>query len=354
LEIFAWGKYGGFGRATRFLGRELVKSGCEVYAVVPRRINQKQVEELDGIRVYSFPKLFPFASLPLLREIDADIYHSQEPSFTTYLAMKSMPHKKHLITFRDTRERGDWKVELDNPSLNKLQVLTNIIFEDNILVHKSVRQADSVFCAADCVGQKAKRKYKLRYLPPLLPTPVHIANKVNKAHIPTVCYIARLDKRKKPERFLKMPPFFPNVNFIVVGTSKNKDYDAYLRKTYSPLPNLEMTGFIDQFRDNSLSEILEKSWIMVNTASREGLPNSFLEAASHQCSILSYVNPDDFASRFGYHAKEDDFEKGLTLLLQQNRWQELGYKGYQFVRSTYATKIAVDKHIGIYELVLRK
>ena len=27
VEIFAWGKYGGFGRATRIIGRELVKRG---------------------------------------------------------------------------------------------------------------------------------------------------------------------------------------------------------------------------------------------------------------------------------------------------------------------------------------
>jgi len=27
VEIFAWGKYGGFGRATRLIGRELAKRG---------------------------------------------------------------------------------------------------------------------------------------------------------------------------------------------------------------------------------------------------------------------------------------------------------------------------------------
>ena len=40
VEIFAWGKYGGFGRATRMLGRELVRRGMSVDAVVPRRKGQ--------------------------------------------------------------------------------------------------------------------------------------------------------------------------------------------------------------------------------------------------------------------------------------------------------------------------
>ena len=55
VEIFAWGKYGGFGRATRLLGKELVKRGFAVYAVVPRRKGQKKFEDVDGIQVLSYP-----------------------------------------------------------------------------------------------------------------------------------------------------------------------------------------------------------------------------------------------------------------------------------------------------------
>jgi len=58
VEIFAWGKYGGFGRATRTIGRELAKRGVDVCAVVPLRKGQKPVENLDGITVYGFPPLF--------------------------------------------------------------------------------------------------------------------------------------------------------------------------------------------------------------------------------------------------------------------------------------------------------
>ena len=42
VEIFAWGKFGGFGRATRIIGRELVKKGFEVTAIVPLRKGQKK------------------------------------------------------------------------------------------------------------------------------------------------------------------------------------------------------------------------------------------------------------------------------------------------------------------------
>jgi hypothetical protein len=122
VEIFAWGKYGGFGRATRMIGRELVKRGIEVYAVVPRRKGQRPIDSLDGIKVLGFPPLMPWKAKPLLKECDADIYHSCEPSLTSYLALKALPYKKHIVTVRDPRDYSDWETEFRLPSLNRLQV----------------------------------------------------------------------------------------------------------------------------------------------------------------------------------------------------------------------------------------
>src|SRR5919112_6241259 len=98
MEIFAWGKHGGYGRATRIIGRELAKRGLEVSAVVPRRGEQRAREVLDGITVLGFEPGAPWRASRLLRECDADIYHSQEPSFATYLAQRAMPDRKHVVT----------------------------------------------------------------------------------------------------------------------------------------------------------------------------------------------------------------------------------------------------------------
>ena len=117
VEIFAWGKYGGFGRATRAIGRELAARGHTVFAVVPRRQGQRPVELLDGITVLGFSPWAPWTAARLLRDCDADIYHSCEPSFGTYLALQVMPDRKHMVTFRDPRDARDWKMEYDLPSL---------------------------------------------------------------------------------------------------------------------------------------------------------------------------------------------------------------------------------------------
>ena len=65
VEIFAWGKYGGFGRATRLIGGALAGRGYQVAAVVPRRAGQAPVEDLDGITVYGYSASNPWSSIDL-------------------------------------------------------------------------------------------------------------------------------------------------------------------------------------------------------------------------------------------------------------------------------------------------
>jgi glycosyltransferase involved in cell wall biosynthesis len=349
LEVFAWGKYGGFGRATRSIGRELVRRGVEVVAVVPRRGDQRPVEELDGMRVLGFEPRNLFQAFRLYRQADADIYHSQEPSFGTFLARQAMPRRKHVVTFRDTRDRLDWQIESELPTISRFQVWMNRVYEDNALVHWAVRRADARFAASFVVARKARQKYALPAEPAFLPTPVEIPEKVDKASAPTVCFVARWDKRKRPELFLDLARQFPDVRFIAVGASRNRVWDESLRKNYAGLDNLEMTGFLDQFDDRRHGDILSRSWILINTSAREGLPVSFVEAAAHRCAILSSVNPDDFASRFGYFAGNDDFSSGLKYLLEDDRWYKLGLEAHQYVRSEFAAPVAIQKHLQIYQ-----
>jgi glycosyltransferase involved in cell wall biosynthesis len=352
-EIFAWGKYGGFGRATRTIGRELARRGLTVSAIVPRRPGQEPIESLDGITVFAYPMGSPWQVAGLCREADADIYHSQEPSTATWLALRAMPERRHVVTFRDPRDWRDWRTELAHPSLSQLQVFANFMYEDNPLVHRAVRRADRRYCAAQCLQSKVVAKYSLQDPPQLLPTPVEVPGMVHKASQPTVCYLARWDRRKRPHLFFDLVERFPSVYFLAVGRSRDAAYDRGLRERYGHLPNLELTGFVDQFSSEELSSILSRSWIVVNTAAREGLPNAFLEAAAHRCAILSQVDPDGFASRFGARVEAADFAGGLSWLLENDRWRERGAWGQAHVRQIFELSRAVDEHLAVYQELMQ-
>jgi glycosyltransferase involved in cell wall biosynthesis len=354
VEIFAWGKYGGFGKAARTIGRELVRRGIEVCAVVPLQKGQRKIETLDGFTVLGFPPHRPWKAKPLLKNCNADIYHSCEPSFTSYLALKTLPHKKHIVTIRDPRDFSDWKIEFGMPSLNRFQVFLNYLFENNMVVRRSIQYMDGVYATAHDLAPKVKRIYRLKADPLFLPTPVSIPGSVEKTKTPTVCYLARLDRRKRPTLFLDLAKRFPRVKFIVIGKSRDKKWESYLRNTYRNEPNLEFMGFVDPFNSVEHGRLLGQSWVMVNTAAREGLPNSFLEAAANQCAILSHVNPDGFASRFGYHAQKDDFEEGLHYLLADDTWRKCGKLGFQYVKDTFEIQRSIQMHTDIYSDLLVK
>jgi glycosyltransferase involved in cell wall biosynthesis len=352
VEIFAWGKYGGFGRDTRIIGRELVKRGLQVSVVVPRRAEQRPIEELDGMRILSFPPGSPFSASDLFRQSNADIYHSFEPSLNTYLAMRAMPDRRHIITFLDPRIPTDWLTELRLPSVNHMQVLSNWLYEDNWLVHRAAHRADGWFTPAYFIVPKIRDKYRLPEDPRFLPTPVALPEQVQKSPDPTVCYIGRWDRRKRPELFFELVKSFPQVRFLAAGQSRDAEWENDLREKYGDLPNLELLGFIDQFNGDKLWRVFNQSWILVNTAAREGLPNALKEAAAHGCAILSSVDPDGFASRFGYHAQQDDFVAGLNELLHDNTWQERGMQGREYVRQVFEIKNAIDQHIRVYQRLL--
>ena len=199
------------------------------------------------------------------------------------------------------------------------------------------------------VGAKARAVYGLPAEPPLLPTPVRIPEPPRKADTPTVCYLGRADRRKRPEVFLELAARFPAVRFVLVGDAQQARQRELLRQRSAQLPNLEWKGFVNQFESDGVARVLGASWILVNTSLREGLPNAFLEACAHGCAILSQLDPDGFASRFGYWAARGDYADGLRRLLQEEQWRERGRAGAAYVAATYGLERAVAQHLAVYE-----
>lgn len=358
-ELAGIGSYGGFGFATRQIAEGLSKRGVDVYIVMPRKAGQKPIERVDGLTVISYPTglytglkgALPFAGV--YKMIDADVYHSEEPSLGTRLAQLGAPEKKHVITFRDPRTIDDWREQWTprKPSWwDEVRFLRSYDRE----VGRAVRSAHARFCKARFVIGRAVKIYKLKSPPQFLADPVHIPKReLRKADRPTVCFLGRWNSVKRPELFFELATKYPNVRFIAMGACLNDSAtDNALRQQYGRIPNLELPGWAEA---DEKSDILSKSWIMINTSIREGLPVSYFEASAHKCAILSHCNADDFASKFGYWAQKgdiEDFACGLEFLLENDRWRELGELGYEYIRQTHEFNRVIEQHIGVYQKVL--
>jgi hypothetical protein len=123
-EVLGWGSAGGFGFATRSLAGGLAARGHDVVICVPQpRGTTAPRVRLDGVGVLAYPRLDVPAGTKLLAAVDADVYHSQEPSLGTWLAQRACPDRLHVVTSRDPRMLRDWWLEACYPTHSVAQVL---------------------------------------------------------------------------------------------------------------------------------------------------------------------------------------------------------------------------------------
>lgn len=364
-EIFAFGHYGGFGKLTRQIANGLIEKGIEVYVLTPKRLgDQKTTELLDNnLVVIGFPwgikRLFSVVSLSETKSLyklpEADIYHSEAPSVDSWLAMKHNPKAKHIITFQDPRTFEErWKVLSLDPEKRSMWKKNRYKFKFSFLdmfATRAIKNADGLYCQARYIIPKVVEMFGLDSLPMFLPNPVDIPErKLKKADQPTVCFLGRWDWQKRPEMFLKLAKESPNVNFIAMGKSHDDVLDKAFREKYSDVPNLEMPGFVTE---REKSEVLERSWVMLNTSIRECLPVAFLESLAHKTPIISGEDPDSLVSRFGVKTgyKYVDYRDGLKKFLSSD-WEKLGEKGRRYVENTHEYWRAIDRHIKAYKDIL--
>jgi len=353
-EFLGYGIAGGFGFATRSLGRSLVQRGHLVTVVIPQPVGQMDpVQEIDGLCIRTFPRKRLLHTGALYREIQADMYHSQEPSLSTYLAMRAVPEARHVVTLRDPRDIRDWWIEFMLPSRTRHRLLLTAAFYENPWTRKAIRRADKVWVPAKFLVEKAQRHFRLSSPPEFIPTPVSMPQQTCiKNERPTICWVGRIARRKRPEHFLALAGQFPDIEFIMVGDAQERAYSDRLLRMGRCLKNLKILPFFDPFLSSDLSEIYADSWMLINTAAREGLPNTFIEAASHGCAIISPNNPDGFAGQFGMHCPAENYAKGIETLLHNDLWRTQGEKGRAYVEKTNESERATAIQIAAYEAVL--
>jgi glycosyltransferase involved in cell wall biosynthesis len=352
-QYFGWGVYGGFGSMSRKLAESLVRAGYQVSVIVPRRRGQQSHEIINGVEVQSFAPTRLAEASQLIRRATADIFHSQDPTFLTFLAQKLSPRRVHLVTCRDPRDWRDWLIEFRYATQRRrLLIPFNYLTESSFFVKLAVRRAQAVFSPAQFLIPKIQTLYRLSTAPRFLPNLIDIpATLPPKPPLPTFTFLARWDKRKRPWLFFELAKAFPTYRFIAIGqgsAAAERAETQRLRRKYQAIQNLEMPGFINRFQEpRRLQQILSETWVLVNTAAREGLPLTFLEAAAHGCALLSAVDPDQFVSRFGQLVVNDDFASALQALLEKSPLDK-GRLAHAYVRTTCETQHALAAHLRQY------
>lgn len=352
-QIAGYGKIGGFGSMTRKLAESLAAEGHTVSIVVPKRGNQKRIEKLDSVTLYGLSVL-ELLSINIYKKIDADIYHSQNATIFSYIAQIAEPDKKHVITCRDPKSFKDWMIEQTFATWKRrVKNTISYFLEHGWFIDQAISHADVVAVPAQFLIEKVQRLYHrtdVIFLPNIEKIPATIPMK-NKN--PTICFVGRLEPRKRPEIVFDLAKELPQYTFLIVGTTEEKSRQLELEKQAKKYPNIKMLGYL-ALDDPKLAQVYDESWILINTSVREGLPLTFIEAAAHGCAIVSMVNPDSFASRFGYWAKDTNFKEGLKKLIESSSWKTCGKAAHAYVAKVYSETYAVEQHMNVYKKLLTK
>ncbi|RLG86271.1 MAG: hypothetical protein DRO15_06390 [Thermoprotei archaeon] len=113
------GRHGGFGKLVRVVGRELVRRGFDVYAITWTEPGMGRFVEIDGIKVLSYPytslstlrHIVDYSKvIPLIKQVNADVYILIDCMVETYIAQKIMPNRKHVIWVQDPFNWNDYRL----------------------------------------------------------------------------------------------------------------------------------------------------------------------------------------------------------------------------------------------------
>jgi len=400
--------HGGFGFLTRKKAEELVKCGVEVHVFIPRYafdgVNNNNLEIIkNGVNIHFLKtKYNPFMRslvaniknlfyasildkdiLEFFRKIDIDLFQSEDPFIFSLGASKL--GKPHIKIFQDPFDSIDKQVMkqsrydyIVNPNFDNPHFITEYdvrgsyfkktgkyysnkglrsIYDKKLKNFICKEPKDTVFSEAKFISQKIKEMYMLNYLPKVLYNPVDIPknSSIKKSSTPMVIFLGRFEEQKRPDVALWVAKDLPRYEFYFIGApSPQPEYikiENRLRKAYRKYKHIHFVGFVDE---NIKLKLLSKSWVLLNTSVREGLPISFEEAGVYENAIVSAVNPENYPSQFGRFVVDKKFKEALKEVIETEECFKLGKRAREYMKKNHETKKVIVDHIKLYKKLLQK
>jgi len=262
-----------------------------------------RLQNEDGILVHKLKmtRFFnPIRCWNFYRELvrmNADIYYQRggtEYTFATALAARTVGGKFiwGTSTFRDCEGNKFRRSVRDEGAVRvkKLVLLLDAWLRD-WLISLGRKRADVIVVQSE--EQKARMKQKLNEESLVIKSGHAIPDSpVRKASPPTVVWIANVKRLKRPEAFIKLAAACADLpaEFLLVGGCMNPSYHRQLQNLSRGSTNLSLLGQVSFPETNNL---LAEASVLVNTSTREGFPNTFVQAWLRETPVVSLsVDPD--------------------------------------------------------------
>jgi len=320
------GHIGGVERQSALMARWLAHRGHDV-SMVTWDEGQPDAVVLDGVKVYKTCRrdegipgirfLAPrWSSLnAALRRADAQVHYQNCGEYVTgQVALWSRIHRRKFV----------YSVASDPDCLPGLPLMKTR--RERILYRYGLRNADRVLVqtgnqqrmlrggfgvASEVIPMPCPGPEEENYLPPACP-----ANGGAR-----ILWIGRIDRVKRPDRFLDVVEACPDLEFDLVGPDGGDPYARETLERAARCPNLRVHGRVQR---EEVPKYYRNAACLCSTSDVEGFPNTFLEAWSHGIPVVSTIDPDDLIRENGLGTVARDVA-GLVaalrgLLASPERW----------------------------------
>lgn len=171
-------------------------------------------------------------------------------------------------------------------------------------------------------------------------------------------WLANLIPYKQPELFIELARHNPVNRFLMIGASKNAEYNAEIMKKAEDVPNLTMAGYIPH---SQVLHWLKKSKMVVNTTQvssgyEEGFSNVLLMGWMLGLPTLTLISdPDNLlvSNKMGF--RSGSFEQLCidfrTLVSDTCLYIEMSRNAIDYVRKHHNKEKILDQYLQLFEVV---
>jgi glycosyltransferase involved in cell wall biosynthesis len=166
-----------------------------------------------------------------------------------------------------------------------------------------------------------------------------------------VLWIARMEKWKNPEAFVRLAEKLPEIRFVMCGSGSL--YESVAEQA-SRAPNLTLTGGVD---GEAKASLFRKAIALVNTSYVEGFPNTLIEAGIRRLPYISFVDPDEVICRYklGFHPKSFSELVEMTSSVAKDKQirSQMGARIRRYVEKNHDIRDTVSEYDRLLRSLLR-
>ncbi len=127
----------------------------------------------------------------------------------------------------------------------------------------------------------------------------------------SILWVSNFKQLKRPLWFIDIAKKKPEYNFVMVGNPIDKDLFEKCKIKSSSIKNLKFLGGLTF---NETNKLFEKARIFICTSEIEGFPNTFLQAWTNECPVISSFDPSDIIKENNLGMFVEDIESMINAI----------------------------------------